>query len=194
MKKQLLLALGLVLSLQVVAQKKDPAVLVIDGKKVTKSEFLQIYLKNNNDPKYDKASLDESMELFKKFKLKVAEAEALGYDTIPKLKKELDGYRKQLAQPYLVDSSQNSALVHQAYDRMKTEVRASHILVRIEENASPEDTLAAYNRIMSLKKRIENGEDFATVAKSKGGSDDPSAQRNSGDLGYFTAFQMVYPF
>ena len=194
MKKQLLLALGLVLSLQVVAQKKDPAVLVIDGKKVTKSEFLQIYLKNNNDPKYDKASLDEYMELFKKFKLKVAEAEALGYDTIPKLKKELDGYRKQLAQPYLVDSSQNSALVHQTYDRMKTEVRASHILVRIEENASPEDTLAAYNRIMSLKKRIENGEDFATVAQSKGGSDDPSAQRNSGDLGYFTAFQMVYPF
>jgi peptidyl-prolyl cis-trans isomerase SurA len=194
MKKQLLLALGLVFSLQLVAQKKDAAVLVIDGKKVTKSEFLQIYLKNNNDPKYDKASLDEYMELFKKFKLKVAEAEALGYDTIPKLKKELDGYRKQLAQPYLVDSSQNSALVRQAYDRMKTEVRASHILVRVEEGASPEDTLAAYNRIMSLKKRIENGEDFATIAKGKGGSDDPSAQRNNGDLGYFTAFQMVYPF
>ena len=193
MKKQLLLALGLVFSLQVVAQKKA-TVLEIDGKKVTKSEFLQIYLKNNNDPKYDKAALDEYMELFKKFKLKVAEAEALGYDTIPKLKKELEGYRKQLAQPYLVDSSQNSALVRQAYDRMKTEVRASHILVRVEEGALPQDTLAAYNRIMSLKKRIENGEDFATIAKSKGGSDDPSAQRNNGDLGYFTAFQMVYPF
>lgn len=193
MKKQLLLALGLFLGLQVVAQKEE-TVLEIDGKKVSKAEFLQIYLKNNNDPKYDKASLDEYMELFKKFKLKVAEAETLGYDTIPKLKKELDGYRKQLAQPYLVDSSQNSALVKQAYERMKTEVRASHILVKLDENASPEDTLVAYNRIMSLKKRIENGEDFAVVAKSKGGSDDPSAQRNSGDLGYFTAFQMVYPF
>lgn len=193
MKKQLLLALGLVFSLQVVAQK-DETVLEIDGKKVSKSEFLQIYLKNNNNPKYDKTSLDEYMELFKKFKLKVAEAEALGYDTIPKLRKELDGYRKQLAQPYLVDSSQNSALVKQAYERMKTEVRASHILVRVEENASPEDTLRAYTRIMAIKKRIDNGEDFATVAKGKGGSDDPSAQRNSGDLGYFTAFQMVYPF
>lgn len=193
MKKQLLLALGLFLGLQVVAQK-DETVLQIDGKKVSKSEFLQIYLKNNNDPKYDKASLDEYMELFKKFKLKVAEAEALGYDTIPKLKKELDGYRKQLAQPYLVDSSQNSALVAQAYERMKNEIRASHILIRLEEGASPEDTLRAYNRILALKKRIEGGEDFATVAKGKGGSEDPSAQRNDGDLGYFTAFQMVYPF
>lgn len=193
MKKQLLLALGMVLSLQVIAQK-DETVLQIDGKKVSKSEFLQIYLKNNNDPKYDKASLDEYMELFKKFKLKVAEAEALGYDTIPKLKKELDGYRKQLAQPYLVDSTQNNALVLQAYERMKNEVRASHILIRLEEGASPEDTLRAYNRILALKKRIEGGEDFATVAKGKGGSEDPSAQRNDGDLGYFTAFQMVYPF
>jgi peptidyl-prolyl cis-trans isomerase SurA len=193
MRKKLLLALGLVFSLQVVAQK-DETVLEIDGKKVTKAEFLQIYLKNNPDPKYDKASLDEYMELFKKFKLKVAEAEALGYDTIPKLRKELDGYRKQLAQPYLVDSSQNSALVKQAYDRMKTEVRASHILVRLEEGASPEDTLRAWNRIMAIRKRIEGGEDWAAVAKGKGGSDDPSAQKNNGDLGYFTAFQMVYPF
>jgi peptidyl-prolyl cis-trans isomerase SurA len=77
---------------------------------------------------------------------------------------------------------------------MKTEIRASHILIRVEENALPEDTLRAYNKIMALKKRIEAGEDFGTVAKSKGGSDDPSAQRNNGDLGFFTAFQMVYQF
>ena len=190
MKKRLFLALGLVLAFQATAQK-DETVLEIDGKKVSKSEFLQIYLKNNNDPKYDKASLDEYMELFKKFKLKVAEAEASGYDTIPKLKKELEGYRKQLSQPYLVDSSQNMALVKQAYDRMKTEVRASHILIRVEEGA---DTVSAYTRIMALKKRIDGGEDFATVAKGKGGSEDPSVTRNNGDLGYFTAFQMVYPF
>jgi len=172
----------------------DNVVMEIDGKKVTKSEFLQIYLKNNTNPKYDKASLDEYMELFKKFKLKVAEAEALGYDTIPKLKKELAGYRKQLSQPYLIDSTKNSALVAQAYERMKNEVHAAHILVKVAENASPEDTLAAYNRIMAIKKRVEGGEDFATVAKGKNGSDDPSAVRNGGDLGYFTAFQMVYQF
>ena len=193
MKKQLILVLSVLFSIQVSAQN-DESVIEIDGKKVSKSEFLQIYLKNNNAPKYDQQSLDEYMELFKKFKLKVAEAEALGYDTIPKLKKELEGYRKQLAQPYLIDSSQNSYLVNQAYERMKTESRASHILIRVEENALPEDTLRAYNKIMALKKRIEAGEDFGTVAKSKGGSDDPSAQRNNGDLGFFTAFQMVYQF
>jgi peptidyl-prolyl cis-trans isomerase SurA len=193
MKKQLILVLSVLFSIQLSAQNDD-SVIEIDGKKVSKSEFLQIYLKNNNAPKYDQQSLDEYMELFKKFKLKVAEAEALGYDTIPKLKKELEGYRKQLAQPYLIDSSQNSYLVNQAYERMKTEIRASHILIRVEENALPEDTLRAFNKIMALKKRIEAGEDFAAVAKSKGGSEDPSAQRNNGDLGFFTAFQMVYQF
>lgn len=193
MKKRLILALGILFSLNSIAQTND-AVMEIDGKKVTKSEFLQIYLKNNPNPKYDKEALDEYMELFKKFKLKVAEAEALGYDTIPKLKKELAGYRKQLSQPYLIDSTKNSDLVKQAYERMKNEVHAAHILVKVAENASPEDTLAAYNRIMAIKKRVENGEDFTTIAKSKSGSDDPSAVRNGGDLGYFTAFQMVYQF
>jgi peptidyl-prolyl cis-trans isomerase SurA len=174
--------------------QKDQVVMDINGEKVTKSEFLQIYLKNNNEPKYDKTSLDDYLELFKKFKLKVAEAEALGYDTIPKLKKELEGYRKQLANPYLIDSASNNSLVLEAYDRFKTEVRASHILLRVDPNALPKDTLDAYNRITALKNRIEKGEDFSSVAKMKNGSEDPSAINNGGDLGYFTAFQMVYSF
>ncbi len=194
MKKYLLLLAGAFVFSNYYAQKEDPVLMYVDGAPVLKSEFLQIYLKNNNDPKYDKASLDEYMELFKKFKLKVAEAEALGYDTIPKLKKELDGYRKQLSVPYLIDSAKNQQLVREAYDRTKNEVRASHILIRLEPNASPADTLKAWNRIMALKKRIENGEDFATVAREKGGSEDPSVAQNGGDLGYFNAFQMVYPF
>ncbi len=193
MKKNLLVLIGLVGSLNLFAQK-EPAVMTIDGKPVTKSEFLQIYLKNNTDPKYDKVSLDEYMTLFTKFKLKVAEAESLGYDTLPKLKKELDGYRKTLSTPYLVDNETNDALIKQAYERSKKEIRASHILIRLDENAMPADTLKAYNKALALKKRIEAGEDFATVAKSKGGSEDPSAQTNGGDLGYFTAFQMVFPF
>lgn len=194
MKKQLFAVIGLVLSSAVYSQQKDPVLLEINGKPVTKSEFLQIYLKNNNNPKFDKASLDEYMELFKRFKLKVAEAEAQRYDTIPKLKRELEGYKKQLALPYLVDSAKNEALVREAYDRTSNEVRASHILIRVEPNASTADTLAAYNRLMALKKRIEKGEDFASVAKGKNGSDDPSAATNGGDVGFFTAFQMVYPF
>ncbi|MGV3632351.1 MAG: peptidylprolyl isomerase [Bacteroidota bacterium] len=192
--KSLLVSVTCILSLNFSFTQTDQTVMEIDGKPVTKSEFLQIYLKNNPDPKYDKAALDEYMELFKKFKLKVAEAEALGYDTIPKLKRELEGYRKSLATPYLVDSEKNEEMIRQAYERMKKEIRASHILIRVDENASSADTLAAWNKLMALKKRIENGEDFATVAKGAGGSEDPSVVQNAGDLGYFTAFQMVYPF
>lgn len=192
MNKILLLAFTLVLGLNSFGQ--DPVIMTINDNDITKSEFLQIYLKNNNDPKYDKASLDEYMELFKKFKLKVAEAEALGYDTIPKLVKELNGYQKQLALPYLVDSAKNESLIHEAYKRTKEEVRASHILIKVAPNAVPMDTLKAYNKIMALKKRIEAGEAFGAVAQGKGGSEDPSAASNKGDLGFFTAFQMVYPF
>ena len=174
--------------------QKEPVVMTINNKPVTKSEFLQIYTKNNPNPSFDKDSLDRYMELFEVFKLKVAEAEALGYDTLPRLKKELEGYKKQLALPYLIDSVQNQVMVQEAYNRTATEVRCSHILVKLDPNASPKDTLVAYNRLLGLKARIDKGEDFASVAKSKLGSEDPSVVNNGGDLGYFTAFQMVYPF
>lgn len=174
--------------------QNDPVIMEVNGDGVTKSEFLQIYLKNNNDPKYDKASIDEYLDLFTKFKLKVAEAEAQGYDTVPRLKKELEGYRKQLALPYLTDSVENKAMVKEAYSRLKKEVRASHILIKVSPNALPKDTLKAYNRLLELKKRIEDGEDFAIVAKSKNSSQDPSVLKNGGDLGFFTAFQMLYSF
>lgn len=194
MRKLFVFAIAFVLGHTALAQGGDPVIMTIDDKDITKSEFLQIYLKNNNDPKYDKASLDAYMELFKKFKLKVAEAEDLGYDTVPKLVKELNGYTKQLALPYLVDSTKIEELVKEAYFRTENEVRASHILIRVTPNASPEDTLKAYNKIMALRERVVKGEDFAKVASGPGGSEDPSAASNAGDLGYFTAFQMVYPF
>ena len=193
MKKTLVLFLFGFLTNISLAQK-EPVVMTINNKPVTKTEFLQIYTKNNPDPSFDKDSLDRYMQLFEVFKLKVAEAEALGYDTLPRLQKELEGYKKQLALPYLIDSVQNQAMVKEAYNRTATEVRCSHILIKLDPNASPKDTLAAYNRLLGLKARIEKGEDFASIAKSKLGSEDPSAVNNGGDLGYFTAFQMVYPF
>ncbi|MGB0934106.1 MAG: peptidylprolyl isomerase [Lishizhenia sp.] len=193
MKKIIALTLGLIVVSSTMAQK-DPVILTINDTQVTKSEFLQSYLKNNNDPKYDKATLDEYVELYKKFKLKVAEAEALGYDTIPSLVKELEGYRKQLALPYLVDSTKNQELVDEGYKRLQQEVRASHILIRVDEKANPADTLKAYKKILKLRDRIIAGEDFETVAAGANGSEDPSVAQNKGDLGYFTAFQMVYPF
>src|SRR5690554_5049050 len=163
----------LLFSLNGYSQKGNPVVMTVNGEGVTKSEFLQVYLKNNESPKYDKESLDEYMELYKKFKLKVAEAEALGYDTIPSLVRELNGYKEQLAQPYLIDTKKTNELINEAYERMKYEIRASHILVNVSADASPADTLKAYNRALTLMNRIKEGEDFGTVASGPRGSDDP---------------------
>ena len=172
----------------------DPVLMTVDGVAVPRSEFEAIYKKNNKEAVVTKEALDEYLELFTNYKLKVRAAEALGMDTVGKFLAELDGYRKQLARPYLIDRELNDALLREAYDRSLEEVRASHILVQVAPEASPEDTLVAWKKISALRDRIINGADFAGVAKEKGGSDDPSATKNGGDLGYFSAMQMVYPF
>lgn len=194
MKKLHVLLFGLILSLSSFAQEKDPVILTIDGEDIYASEFLYIYSKNNDNPSFAKDSLDDYMELFINYKLKVHEAREQKYDTIPRLVNELLQYRKQLSLPYMTDKTKNEKLIEEAYERTKTEVRASHILVRLNSNPTPADTNAAYVKAMQIRSRILNGEDFADVAKSKDGSDDPSAKTNGGDLGYFTALQMVYPF
>jgi peptidyl-prolyl cis-trans isomerase SurA len=189
--KHFFIILSSLLSLTLSAQSTETA-LTINNKVIQKNEFLKTYLKNNSNPIYTKEAIDEYLTLYTKYKLKVTEAESLGYDTIPKLKNELNGYRKTLAIPYLIDKTTNEKLILESYNRLKKEIRASHILIKVDESASPQDTLKAYNKLLELKKRIDKGEDFAEVAKTS--SDDPSAAKNNGDLGYFTAFQMVFPF
>jgi peptidyl-prolyl cis-trans isomerase SurA len=171
----------------------DPELLNIAGKPITKSEFMSVYMKNNSKAQAsDPKSVEDYMELFINFKLKVKAAEELGMDTVSAFRNELEGYRKQLAQPYLVDNEVTDLLLKEAYERMKTDVRASHILIKCEPNALPKDTLAAYNKAMEARKRLTKGEAFEKVARSV--SDDPSAKDNGGDLGYFSSLQMVYPF
>lgn len=171
-----------------IANGQEDIILTIDDEHITKSEFENIFKKNNRDSVISIASLDEYAELFINFKLKVKEAEELRYDTIPALIDELAGYRKQLARPYLVDSKLTEELLQESYNRMKEEVRASHILIMAEG----EDTLDAYAKINEIKKRIDAGEDFGKLAVEL--SEDPSARSNKGDLGYFSSLQMVYPF
>lgn len=189
-----LLLFGFLFGTALKAQDTDPVVLTIEGEDVHASEFMYIYSKNNDNVSFDKDSLDSYMELFINYKLKVHEAHQMKYDTIPRLKRELEQYRNQLSLPYLTDKDKTEELVKEAYDRTVNEVRASHILVKVSQNATPEDTNAAYIRAMNLRNRIINGESWESVAKSKGGSDDPSVMKNNGDLGYFSALQMVYPF
>ena len=179
-------------SLNAFSQNKKATILTIDGESITLEEFDNIFRKNNRDSVITQAALDEYMQLFINFKLKVKEARTLGLDTVAKFKTELEGYRAQLARPYLTDTDVLNELMHEGYDRLNQEIHASHILIKCDPNASPEDTLKAFNKAMDIRNQILNGSDFTIVAKDR--SEDPSAKENGGDLGYFTAFQMVYPF
>lgn len=183
---------GMVFSLM--AQSSD-VLMKIGKENVTKKEFEYVFKKNNNKnaSNPDEKSLREYLDLYINFKLKVIEAKSLGMDTVSSFVKELGGYRKQLAAPYLTDKEVNEKLISEAWDRSQKEIRASHILINCSEDASPKDTMAAYNKIMNLRRRVvDKKEDFAKVALEA--SQDPSAKSNKGDLGFFTAFGMVYPF
>lgn len=192
MKKVLvLLSLGFVF-LQGFGQ--DNVLLTINNKSVSEGEFLRIYNKNNNTGNLvDKKTIDEYLDLFINFKLKVTEAESLGMDTLTKFTRELGGYKNQLEKPYFTDKNIDERLVKEAYERQQFDVRASHILIMVSKEASPADTLVAYNKIKSIRKQIvDDKKDFRKLAAQY--SEDPSAKQNGGDLGYFTVFQMVYPF
>jgi peptidyl-prolyl cis-trans isomerase SurA len=178
-------------------QNKDAVLMTVGDSKVTVAEFENVYKKNSGkESSTEKKSLDNYVDLFTNFKLKVKEAEEMKLDTSTAFKNELSGYRKQLAQPYLTDKDVNEKLLKEAYDRLQTEIRASHILIKCAENALPKDTLAAYNKIAGLRDQLMGKKgpkaEFGVLAKAN--SEDPSAKDNEGDLGYFTAMQMVYPF
>lgn len=190
--KTLLSALCAIFSVTAFAGK-DPVLMTVESDSIYLSDFRNIYAKNNSlEEGVDASSLDEYLTLFVNFKLKVKAAMDLGMDTTAAFKNELAGYRKQLAQPYLIDQNVNEALIEEAYNRLKEEVSASHILIKVGPNASPVDTLKAWNQIQQIRKKATSGEDFEKIAKAE--SQDPSAAQNGGALGYFTAFQMVYEF
>ena len=160
---------------------------------VLNDEFMRVFNKNKQgDSSPTKREIEEYLDLYIKFKLKVEQAYNLQMDTLPSFIKELAGYRKQLAQPYLTDKTVTDRLIREAFDRSKFEVNASHLLINCSSDAKPADTLAAYQKIVGLRTRIKNGENFEDVAKAF--SEDPSAKNNNGVLGYFTSFQMIYPF
>ena len=176
------------------AAPAGPAVETLGNYPVPANEFAYVYRKNNSAAADygTRQSVTDYLDLYTNFRLKVLEAEQRGLDTTQAFKRELDGYRQQLAQPYLTEKSVTDQLVREAYDRMGQEVSASHILIRVAPDAAPADTLAAYNKIAALRQQATAGTDFGQLARAN--SEDPSARENGGKLGYFTAMQMVYPF
>ncbi|MDL5047647.1 peptidylprolyl isomerase [Oscillatoria amoena NRMC-F 0135] len=185
--------------LPALAQKKNKATRPLDlfsvnNRPVPVQEFIYLYNKNHqNQPEYySRNKVDEYLDLFINFKLKVEEARSRGYDTTKTFLKEFNSYKDELRRPYLPEGKMLDSLVIMTYNRLKEEVKASHILINAGPDASPEDTLKAFTRITEIKNRIAKGEDFGALAASL--SEDPSARTNNGSLGYFTAMQMVYPF
>ena len=184
--KNLLLLLLLTLNLNSFSQE---VLLNIEDEKITLDEFSHIFNKNNDNEKIDKEYLDEYIELFINFKLKVKEAKNLGFDTVSTFIDELNGYRKQLARPYLRDDNFNDDLFDEALDRIQYDINASHILININEENNDE----ALNKINDIRRDIINGNISFEESAIKY-SDDKSAVENKGNLGYFTAFMMVYDF
>lgn len=186
-----LLVMSLIITGSLSAKGKDPVLMYINDQPVLKSEFEYIYNKNNSNNTLDKKSLEEYVDLFVNFKLKVEEAKSQGLDTTQSFIRELSGYRTQLTKPYMTDQKVEEAVLMEAFNRLKEDVEVSHILVRVDPNASPEDTLVAWNKINEIQKRLAT-EDFNQVAKEV--SEDESARENSGYIGWITGFRTVYPF
>ncbi|MBQ0016578.1 MAG: peptidylprolyl isomerase [Bacteroidales bacterium] len=215
MKKIFLLAVVVCLSVAVRSQSNnaDPVVFEVGGQKILKSEFMKEFLQSIGQDAsapatactYEKRkALEDYVQLYVNFRTKLADAYAKGYDTMPSLVEELSMYRKEIAAPYLIDSTTMRQLLQEAYQRNHYAVRASHILIKADQMASPEDTLKAYNKAMEIYQKVLAGEKFTDLARKAIESQmtpeqlsDPRQMPvpgHEGDLGYFTAFDMIYPF
>lgn len=164
--------------------------LTVNGAKIQSGEFIRMYKKSMEPGK--PLEVDGYLEKFIVFKLKVADAVSEGLDTTKAFRNELNGYRNQLAQSYLTDNRKKEELLRKAYERTLSEINAWHILVSLPQDPASKDTLQAWEKASDIRERISKGEIFEQVAR--GTSDDQSVKVNGGNLGYFTAFQMIMPF
>lgn len=170
----------------------QPVLLTLGNKSFTTDDFFQSFTKNQlSADSVQRTDVRNYFDLYTNLKLKVLAAQAEGRDTTEAFREEINTYRKQLAQTYLTDKVLIESLAAEAYQRMQQEINASHLLVAVSDDAAPADTLAAYQRAQALRQRAAAGEDFAKLAREN--SDDHSTAPTGGDLGYFTAFSVVYP-
>lgn len=191
MKKNWIL-LMLITSFISIAQNNN-VLFTIDNNSYKTDEFLRIYNKNLDLVKDEnQKDLKQYLELFIGYKLKINKAYKLKLEQEAKYKNELATYRSQLSKKYLTDTEVTESLIKEAYERQKTDINASHILINCLENAKPADTLIAYKKAMDVYNQLKKGEDFGKLAAAI--SEDPSAKENNGNLGYFSAFRMIYPF
>lgn len=178
-------------------QVPKPFVFSINQDKVYADEFERQFLKNINlkeDPISAK-DIRSYLDLYIKFKLKVQDAKDAGLDTATAYLQELQMYRDQLARNYLYDRAVTESLIKEAYDRLKYEVRVSHILVLVSPDASEADKKKALDKIEEMHGKLMRNptvENFGDMARNE--SEDAGTKSSGGDLGYMTALQVVYEF
>jgi len=193
MRKTLLSLIVVLSPLYGFPQKETKTLVKINDRSISVADFKRIHEKNLSAIDSEEAKdVEKNLTLFINFKLKVKQAYELKLDTLKSYKKEIETHRNKLIAPYLQDKAYLNSLVEQAYERTKNEIRVSHILVRLPKNYTEQDSLDAYTKILKARDRIVAGESFEVVAKEI--SEDPSAKENGGDLGFFSAFKMLYEF
>ena len=207
--KKVILSIVLLAGAMIGLAQEDKVLLTINGEPVMASEFLYIYEKNNQDSSLEKKSMQEYLDLFINFKLKVTEAIAQGVDTTEAFKKELAGYRAQATPKYMQDNEAIDSLVAMSYHRMANVRRAAHIAIQCPLDADSATLAAAEAKINLARERVTTGvakkvkkgrkwvtvqepEAFADVAREM--TEDPQGKENGGELGWIQVFRFVYPF
>ena len=207
MKKSMLFFALMAASIAAFAQSET--LMTINGKPVSAEEFLYIYEKNNQAGAIDPKTMDEYLDMFINFKLKVTEAETQGIDTTEAFKKELKGYRAQATPKYLQDASAMDSLIEMSWRHLAKDRRAAHIAIQCPMNADSATQADALAKIKEAHERVTLGKEvlkgkgkkakrvrqpveaFDVVAREL--STDPNVQETGGELGWITPFRYVYP-
>lgn len=187
MNTKLIAASGLAVCLG--AWAADPVIMTVNGVDVTRSEFEYLYHKNSQQ-QLAPQPLEDYVEMFKIYKLKVADAKAEGLDTTASFRREMTQYRNDLSAPYMADSTFLNSLVAQAWDRSQQEAEARHIM--ISKSRSAAENKAARAKADSIRTLLLGGADFGDLARRE--SQDRTAKTNGGYLGYITVGHFPYDF
>ena len=170
----------------------EPYAIKIGNRVITPIELSQTYrrLLQSDSVKKDKSR--EFFDNYLNYKLMVYAAQRMGKDTTKGFKEEINSYRKELATPYLVDKILLEKMIQETYERMREEVRVAHIFIPVPNNASPADTMVAFDEIRTLRLRILKGESFEQIAKNY--SQDGKTAEKGGDMGFIAVLENNYGF
>ncbi len=172
------------------AKNNDPVLMTVNGRQVHKSEFEYLYHKNNSQ-QLQPQTLEQYVDMFVDYKLKVADAEAAGIDTTKAFLDEYNKFRNELADPYMSDEACRDSLIAQAYEHQKENVKVSHIMMAAGNTPDEQDKAVA--RLDSIRRAIVDGS-MSWGDAVKRYSIDRSSNNNNGSMGWMNPGRFPWPF